>query len=57
MPVTWVSLEIHNKGTGKTTFRTALVTDLPVTRHNVEEIVACGRARWKCENEGHHVLE
>ncbi|MDE2914803.1 MAG: hypothetical protein OXL68_18000 [Paracoccaceae bacterium] len=30
---------------------------MPVNRHNVEEIVACGRARWKCENEGYHVLE
>ncbi len=57
MPVTWVSLEIRNMETGKITFRTALLTDLPVTRHNVEEIVACGRARWKCENEGYNVLK
>ncbi len=25
--------------------------------HNNEKIVACGRARWKCENEGYNVLE
>ncbi len=44
MPVTWASLEIRNKETGKTTFGTVPVTDLPVTRHNVEEIVASSPA-------------
>ncbi len=57
MPVTWASLEIRHMETGKITFRTAVVTDLAVTRHNVEEIIACGRARWKVENEGFNVLK
>ena len=29
----------------------AWVTSLPVSKDNVAEIVACGRARWKIENE------
>ena len=56
MPVTWASLEIRNLETGTITFRTAVVTDLAVARHNVEDIIACGRSRWKCENEGDNVL-
>ena len=57
MPVTWASLEIRNMETGTITFRTAVVTDLAVTQHNIEEIIACGRARWKCENEGYNILK
>ena len=33
------------------------VTSLPVSRDNVAEIVACGRARWKIENESFNVLK
>ena len=57
MPVTWANLEIRKMETGKINFRTAVVTDLAVTHHNVEDIIACGRARWKCENEGYNVLK
>ena len=57
MPVTWASLEIRNMETGKITFRIAMVTDLFVISHNVEDIIACGRARRKCENEDDNVLK
>ena len=33
------------------------VTSLPVFKDNVAEIVACGRARWKIENESFNVLK
>ena len=35
----------------------AWVTSLPVSKNNVAEIVACGRARWKIENESFNVLK
>ncbi len=35
----------------------AWVTSLPVSKDNVAEIVACGRARWKIENESFNVLK
>jgi hypothetical protein len=31
-------------------YKTAFVTSLPVTKANVAEIAACGRARWKIES-------
>src|SRR5277367_1705017 len=33
------------------------LTSLPVSKDNVAEIVACGRARWKIENESFNVLK
>jgi hypothetical protein len=33
------------------------MTSLPVSKDNVAEIVACGRARWKMENERFNVLK
>jgi hypothetical protein len=54
--VNWIGFEILNaKGVVK--YRTALVTSLPVTKADVAEIVACGRARWKIENESFNVLK
>jgi hypothetical protein len=34
-----------------------IVKDLPVTRKTAAEIAACGRARWKIENETFNVLK
>ena len=28
------------------------ITDLPIRRKNITELVKCGRMRWKIENEG-----
>jgi hypothetical protein len=33
------------------------VTSLPVSKDNLAEIVACGRTRWKIENESFNVLK
>lgn len=54
--VTWLSVEIRN-AKGKRTYHNTFVTDLPVTAETVAEIAACGRARWKIENETFNVLK
>ena len=54
--VNWIGFEILDaKGVVK--YKTALVTSLPVKKSNVAEIMACGRARWKIENESFNVLK
>jgi hypothetical protein len=54
--VTWVSVEIRN-AKGKLTYSNSFVTDLTVSAETVADIVACGRARWKIENETFNVLK
>ena len=54
--VNWIGFEILDaKGVVK--YKTALVTSLPVAKSNVADVVACGRARWKIENESFNVLK
>ncbi|MFY9938093.1 MAG: ISNCY family transposase [Silvibacterium sp.] len=54
--VSWFSIEIRNAA-GKRTYYNSFVTDLAVTADNVAELAACGRARWKIENETFNVLK
>jgi hypothetical protein len=54
MTVNWLEIEIIN-AKGKLTYRNSFVTGLPVDRDNVAELAACGRARWKIENESFNV--
>lgn len=54
--VNWLSIEISNPA-GKVTYRNSFVTDLPVDAATVAELAACGRARWKIENETFNVLK
>src|SRR5579883_3310388 len=54
--VNWLSIEIADPS-GKVTYRNSFVTDLPVDRANVVEMAACGRARWKVENETFNTLK
>jgi hypothetical protein len=56
LKVTWFSVEILNAA-GKRTYFNSFVTDLPVAAENVAELAACGRARWKIENETFNVLK
>jgi len=56
LTVNWLEIEIA-KPNGKVTYRNSFVTDLPVTRETAVEIAACGRARWKIENETFNVLK
>ena len=54
--VSWIGFEIVD-AKGRVKYSMAWVTSLPVTIHNVAEIVACGRTRWKIENEGFNVMK
>lgn len=56
MAVNWLQIEILD-GSGRPTYRNSFVTDLPVSAATVAELAACGRARWKIENEGFNVLK
>jgi len=56
MNVNWFSIEILG-GKGKRTYFNSFVTDLDVNRETVAELAACGRSRWKIENETFNVLK
>jgi hypothetical protein len=56
VPVNWIGFEIVD-GKGHVKYSMAWVTSLPVNKTNVAEIVACGRARWKIENEAFNVMK
>lgn len=56
MEVDWLEVRITNAA-GKTTYFNTFITDLTITRENVVEIGACGRTRWKVENETFNVLK
>ena len=56
MLVNWLEITIVDPA-GKVTYRNSFVTDLPVTRDTVAELAACGRARWKIENESFNTLK
>lgn len=54
--VNWLEIEIVDP-TGKVTYRNSFVTDLAVSQTTVAELAACGRARWKIENESFNTLK
>lgn len=56
MTVNWLMIEIRNPA-GEVTYRNSFITDLPLDRDNVVELAACGRARWKIENESFNTLK
>jgi hypothetical protein len=56
LSVNWFSIEIRD-AKGKRTYYNSFVTDLPITADTVAELAACGRARWKIENETFNVLK
>ena len=56
MTVNWLEIEIVDPA-GKVTYRNSFVTDLPVNKGNVAELAACGRSRWKIENETFNTLK
>jgi len=56
LEVNWLSIEILDKA-GELTYRNSFITDLPVTADTVAELAACGRARWKIENETFNTLK
>jgi hypothetical protein len=54
--VNWFSVEVFD-AKGKRTYHNSFVTDLAVTADNIAGLAACGRARWKIENETFNVLK
>lgn len=56
IPVNWFSIEILNAKSKRTYFN-SFVTDLAITPGTVAELAACGRARWKIENETFNILK
>lgn len=54
--VNWFSIETLN-AKEKRTYYNSFVTDLAIARNTVAELAACGRARWKIENETFNVLK
>lgn len=42
---------------GKATVHNSWITDIEIHEANIEELVRCGRARWKIENEGFNTLK
>ena len=57
MTVNWIEIEISDPANDRVTYRNSFVTDLAVCADTVAEIVSCGRARWKIENETFNVLK
>lgn len=43
--------QIDKKTNKKTVVRFQWITDIELTNSNIEEMVKCGRKRWKIENE------
>ena len=54
--VNWCELVTTDEN-GKVLYRNAFATSLPLDDHNVAEVVAAGRSRWKIENENNNTLK
>jgi hypothetical protein len=54
--VNWMQMDILDEK-GKITYRNSWITNIPIQRSNVVELAACGRTRWKIENETFNVLK
>ena len=48
---------LDEKGIDKVVYRGSWVTDLPISKINVEKLVRGSRCRWKCENEVFNVMK
>jgi hypothetical protein len=55
--VNWCEVTILNEQTGELIYTNSFVTNHRLTTHTVAEVVRCGRARWKTENENHNTLK
>lgn len=56
LEVNWCEVTITS-ATGKRLYKNAFVTDFDISKDNVKQIVADGRARWKIENENNNTLK
>jgi len=56
LEVNWCELTITSAN-GKRLYKNAFATDFKISKDNVKQIVADGRARWKIENENNNILK
>jgi hypothetical protein len=56
LKINWFEIQILDPS-GKVTYRNSFITNLKISRNNVADLAACGRARWKIENETFNVLK
>jgi len=49
MQVNWCEVTISDPRQGKQLYYNAFATDHEIAQHNVSEVAAAGRARWKIE--------
>ena len=56
LKVNWVEFEVFDK-TGKQTHKNAFITNIKITKDNVQQIALAGRTRWKIENENNNILK
>jgi hypothetical protein len=55
--VNYLELEETDLKTGKTIYKGAWITDLPINEAQIPELVNAARARWKVENETFNTLK
>jgi hypothetical protein len=56
LSVNWFDVTIIDPK-GKRTYYSSFITNLPIDKKNISELVSCARARWKIENETFNVLK
>lgn len=57
LEVNWCELSITRDSDKRQLYRNAFVTNHKITERNVEQIILCGRTRWKIENENNNTLK
>lgn len=57
LPVNWCELVISHEETGEILYRNEWITSLYLDETTTPDVAACGRARWKSENENNNVLK
>ena len=55
--VNWCDLTLTHEETGAILYRNEWITNMALDADNTPDVVACGRARWKSENENNNVLK
>jgi len=55
--VNFVEVTVTERKTGKQIYHNAFITNHPLTEETIPVIVACGRSRWKIENENNNTLK
>lgn len=55
--VNFVEVEVKDRRTGKQIYHNAFITNHPLNDKTIPQIVDCGRARWKIENENNNTLK